>query len=364
MLKVKKRRGIRRTIIITCVVLGVLLLLYLIGGYFIVKQMLDDSLVKLERGQYYSTYPTYEDFEDALPREKINFLSGKNNLQGFIYGANNEKGLIVVVHGFGGSSDEYLPQIRFFVDKGWRVFAYDGTGVYESEGDSRMSFYQATTDLVAALDYINTDVNLAGMPLALFGHSQGGFAVCSSLNYKQAANVDAVISVAGLNVAGNIVESAAKQQIGSLYFLVKPFLFMLDNVDFGDSYTSVEGINKSTAAVMLIQGDKDTIILPDEYAITHYKDKITNPNVEFVFCTDEWNNEHNNIIESEAAWNYAKEIDTAWTEYKAASSITKATNNDLKEFAQGYGINRLKRHEVNGLLFERINIFLENNLLA
>ncbi|MDR1663323.1 MAG: lysophospholipase [Clostridiales bacterium] len=362
MTETKKRKGVRKAVVITCIVLGILLLLYLIGGYFIIKQMLDNSFAKLERAEYYTTYPTYEDFKDVLPREQINFLSGGNKLQGFIYGSDNDKGLIIVVHGFGGSSDDYLPQIQFLVDKGWRVFAYDGTGVYESEGDSRMSFYQATIDLVAALDYVNSNASLSSMPLALFGHSQGGFAVCSSLNYEQAENVDAAISVAGLNTAGDIVEASAKEMVGGLYFLGKPFLLMLDNSDFGDSYTSVQGINKSNAAVMLIQGDRDSVIPPDEYAITHYKDEITNLNVEYVFCTDEWNNGHNNILTSEAAWNYTTEVNAAWDEYKTTNDITNATNDDLQSFSEEYSVDKLKLYEVNGPLFEQINVFLENNI--
>ncbi len=150
-MEVKTNRiSTRRVVTIIAIVIGALLLVYLAGGYFLVGSMLDDNFARIERGEYYSTYPSYEDFEDVLPREQISFLSGENNLQGFIYGGDNDKGLVVIVHGFGGSSDEYLPQIQFLVEKGWRVFAHDGTGVYESGGESRESIYQATTDLVAA----------------------------------------------------------------------------------------------------------------------------------------------------------------------------------------------------------------------
>ena len=36
--------------------------------------------------------------------------------------------------GIGGGADSYLPQITYFLDQGWRVFAYDATGSFDSEG--------------------------------------------------------------------------------------------------------------------------------------------------------------------------------------------------------------------------------------
>ena len=64
-----------------------------------------------------------------------------------IYGLNNDKGLIVVVHGL-GRADDYLAQIMYFVDSGFKVFAYDSTGCYDSEGNSIKGFPQAVLDYI------------------------------------------------------------------------------------------------------------------------------------------------------------------------------------------------------------------------
>jgi uncharacterized protein len=60
----------------------------------------------------------YEDLEAQYPRSLVSFESGNNRLQGYVYGLNQEQGLVVVAHGIGGGADSYLPQITYFVDQG------------------------------------------------------------------------------------------------------------------------------------------------------------------------------------------------------------------------------------------------------
>lgn len=42
-------------------------------------------------------------------------MSGENTLRGYIYGENNDKGLIVVSHGIGGGHEGYINEIVWFV---------------------------------------------------------------------------------------------------------------------------------------------------------------------------------------------------------------------------------------------------------
>lgn len=46
----------------------------------------------------------------------------------------------MVVHGLGGGADSYLPEIQYFLDQGWSVFAYDATASYSSEGEAARGF--------------------------------------------------------------------------------------------------------------------------------------------------------------------------------------------------------------------------------
>ncbi len=139
----------------------------------------------------------YEDLEAQYPRSLVNFKSGNNRLQGYVYGLNQEQGLVVVAHGIGGGADSYLSHITYFVDQGWRVFAYDATGSFGSEGKSTKGFPQALIDLDAALTYIRTQEGFSNLPILLFGHSWGGYAAANLLHYDY--EIAGAATVSGAN---------------------------------------------------------------------------------------------------------------------------------------------------------------------
>ena len=46
----------------------------------------------------------YKEFETNYPRESVSFFSGKNRLQGYVYGTDQNRGIVVVAHGLGGGA--------------------------------------------------------------------------------------------------------------------------------------------------------------------------------------------------------------------------------------------------------------------
>jgi pimeloyl-ACP methyl ester carboxylesterase len=264
---------------------------------------------------------------------------------------------VVVVHGFGGGWEDYSPDIKFFVDSGYRVLAYSGTGVFESEGESRMSFSQSTADLRNCLEHISNDSSLSSLPLTLFGHSQGGFAVCDVLNYGEAKNVDFVVSVAGVAKASGIVDAAAEEMMGNSYALLKPFLVISDRKDFSGKTDAITGINKSEAKILLFQGTDDTVVPPDKHAITHFKDKINNSNCKIVMKSDEWNSEHMNILESKDAYFYNKGFNEGYKAY--LENEGKERSSDIAmEYYRENGYDKFKGHEIDTSLFNEIIDFI------
>jgi dienelactone hydrolase len=349
-------KKIRKIAIITLISI---LLIYIIGGFIITNITLKQSFARVDNYNEFYKFTTihYSDYEDVLPRTPISFMSGENKLQGYIFGENNVGGLVVVVHGFGGGWEDYSPDIKFFVDNGYRVLAYSGTGVFESEGKSRMSFSQSSADLRNCLDYINKDSNLNSLPLTLFGHSQGGFAVCDVLNYDEAKNVDCVVSVSGVAQANGIVDNAAEEMMGNSYALLRPFLVLSDREDFSGKTDSITGINNSDAKILLFQGTDDTVVPADKYAITHFKDEITNPKCEIVMKSDEWNSGHMNILESKNAYFYNKDFEEGYEEYLTTEGKERSSNIALEYYKQN-GYDKFKGHELDKGLFEEVIEFL------
>jgi alpha-beta hydrolase superfamily lysophospholipase len=130
-----------------------------------------------------------------------------------------------LAHGLGGGADDYLPQIMFFVNHGYKVLGYNCTGSYESEGKSTIGFSQAVLDLDAALNYVEQEDSLNGLDVLLFGHSWGGFAVTNILNYDH--DITAVVSVAGVNSAKTFVENIMLDRLGVVWLFRKTIFINL-----------------------------------------------------------------------------------------------------------------------------------------
>jgi dienelactone hydrolase len=216
-------------------------------------------------------------------RKEVRFNSGENKLQGFIYGEANDNGLVIISHGLGGTADAYFPMIIYFVDKGWRVFAYNNTGVSGSEGESIRGLTQSLIDLDAALSYVESSDELNYLPVMLVGHSWGGFAVCAVLNKDH--NVKAVVSFAGYNTVSELLKENVMSIVGGIYYMLYPQFWAIEKQLFGDiaKLTAIDGINKSGIPTIIVQCANDNVITPNGTSIYAHRGKITNPNALIIY---------------------------------------------------------------------------------
>jgi alpha-beta hydrolase superfamily lysophospholipase len=265
---------------------------------------------RVERPSY-SVYPglyDYEKIKEALPREKMSFLSGENRLQGYYYPANEPKGLVVIVHGMKAGADDYLPLTEAMVNGGYSVFSYDMTGTYDSEGDSTVGMCQSLIDLDAALSFIASLENLCDMPLFLIGHSWGGYAASSVLSLHP--EVKAAALIAPMCNAPQMMVDKAQEHVGPLAYVAKPVFDVYQRILFGDfvEYNGVKGINSTDAPILIAQGVDDTVITMNGQSITAYKDKLTNPNVSYYYGRGAQGS-HTGIWHSAESEAYQREID-------------------------------------------------------
>jgi len=221
------------------------------------------------------------------PRQEVWFYSGKNKLQGFIYGGENNKGLIVIQPGIYSYADEYDRIIRHLVDNEWRVFSYNITGVDKSQGESMRGLSQSVLDLDAALTFIEKTSVFNGLPVMLAGFSLGGYAVCAALNYNH--RINAVVSFAGFNSTKEAMEGQAVAEIGGIYYLMYPQVWALEKQLFGDiaKLTAVDEINKSLVPVMIVICSDDDIVPANTISIYAHRKSIINPYVEYVYLDGE-----------------------------------------------------------------------------
>ena len=309
----KKRRNVGK---IVGIVLAAAVAVFAVVSMIVVQVLLDDTFSRtVPREEGLTAYLRYWDVEDRYEREEVSFLSGKNRLYGHLYGVGNSEGLVVISHGMGGGEESYLAQALYFVDHGYQVLCYSNTGCWDSEGKNCVGLNQSVLDLDAALDWVEGESRFDGVPVFLFGHSWGGYAVTAVLHFGH-EQVAASASVAGFNKAMPMIVEWGEGMIGPLVYVEYPFIWLNQMLTFGDTFglTAVDAINGTDTPVLILHGNDDTTVGYNTVSIISQKDRITNPNVEYVVCSQPPQNDHNKLFQSVESIAYEEELNEAYRE--------------------------------------------------
>lgn len=226
----------------------------------------------------------------------ITFKSKYNKLNGWFYGENNAcpKGLIIFSHGMGVTSEYYLPEILYYVEEGYKVFAFDNTGYGENRGQF-LGFSQAVYDLKCAIDYVDDST----LPVTLIGHSMGGYAVCCVLNLLNLSkhNIKNIVTYAApdnlpevalefLNARGSLIRTLFAKIICFGQFLLYGTNAYLKASDMVDKNQKIQFI--------MIHGDNDDEI--DINTASIISKDYTSPNVTKIIISDPEINTHMGVV--------------------------------------------------------------------
>lgn len=228
-----------------------------------------------------------EDF-DGLKCTKYNFPSDKGQmLSGALYSAvDDQKGIIILSHGFGSGYNSYLDAINYLAQNGYYVFAYDGTGNDESEGQGVGGFPQGSIDLDYAISFVKESGNFPDLPIGLFGHSWGAYSVCSVLAYHP--EIKAVIACSGANKSSDYFEAVGKKQAGDFIYAMMPFIKIHEWIKFGKyaNHSAMDGFEASDAAVLLAHSEDDNFIPPEYGYDLFYENYKDDPRFTFLLFKD------------------------------------------------------------------------------
>lgn len=266
----KKTKSKKKLILI---IISCLLILLIIGWWALSVSIYNDNFNK--RFESYEPLMMYVEDFDGLQREKYEFSSDKGQmLTGYLYSSGTgQRGIIVMAHGFGGGGhNSYMDCANYFAQHGYYVFAYDATGNDESGGDGVGGIPQGAIDLDYAISFVENSDDLPDLPIALFGHSWGGYSVCSVLTYHP--EVRAVVECSGCCRSSDLFEAGGKKQAGSLIYTMMPFIKIHERIKFGKyaSNTALDGFAASDAAVMIVHSEDDDVV-PIEYGYDVYYEK-------------------------------------------------------------------------------------------
>ena len=297
---------INRTIkrIIKMIIIGIVAMSVIIFCGVAIAHMVVFS--RADYDQYDSDYNlVYDDIDkEKYPREQLIVQSGENDISAFLYMVQDAKGLIVVAPGHRDANDIKLYEIRYFVDAGYSVVCLDYTGCYTSSGNSMKGYSQSVYDIDALLDYIEADERFENMPICLFGHSMGAYAVCAELQFDH--DIAKVVAASGFDTPEEQWQYSIKRYTGIFYPIIKPFNSLFIDLKYGDDkdLSAVDGINSVLIPVLVISAEED-LFYGGKSPIYDRQNEIMNPNCTFVLMDEENHNGHYDYFLTDAALEYA-----------------------------------------------------------
>ncbi len=356
-----ERKAVNRKILkITAVVIVAVLLLSL-GMLAVTKFIYDAIFPRYDRTPLETAINiSYAEIMDNYEREKVEFMSGENTLTGYVYGDGNSKGLVVIAPGLASGADEYTSIAMGFVDLGYRVFTFDTTGSFESDGENSVGFSQEVLDLDNALEFIESDVTLKDLPLFLFGHSRGGHA-CAMMSMTE-HDISAIATVGGVNSPMEITMEWSTNYVGPLALSGYPALYAYQTMVFGSDIMSTSGaeaINEGDTPALIIHCENDVTVTVDGSSIYAHKDEVENPKVKFLLYENSENAGHTTLLFTKEANNYREEIQDDYENLKTRfeGSIPEETEDEFLN-----SIDSMKAREVNRELINLISDFYLKNI--
>lgn len=308
-----------------------------------------------------------DDF-DGLERIRYEFPSDKGQmLTGYLYSfGEDQHGIVIIAHGFGGGGhNSYMDTADYFARNGYLVFAYDATGNDESEGKGVGGLPQGVIDLDHAISFVEKSGNFPDLPIVLFGHSWGGYSVCSVLDRHP--EVKAIIACSGFNSSPDMFETEGRNEAGEGISLFMPFMKLHELIRYGKyaSVSAMNGFSASDTAVMIVHGSEDDFV-PSAIGYDIYYNKYAgDPRFSFIWLEGSG---HNYVFDD---MTYINAFNDKFDKWLGTLDYDYKAKENLERFAQDkaeYIHNNLDRekwsHKLNTELFERFVKFFDENCVS
>lgn len=267
-----------------------------------------------------------------------------------------KKGVLVTSHGLGnGGQNAYMDIADKFASNGYIVFAYDAVGNDKSDRNTIGGLCRAVADIDSAVSYVESRDDMKDLPVVLFGHSWGGYAVCNALSFHP--EVKGIVSVAGFDASADLALSEGLDRIGWLSYLTLPYISAYESFIFGkyaDS-SALDSFEKTDAEIMILQSENDRAV-PREYGYDKYFEKYGDDE-RFTFKLFE-DRGHSGIYYTDAARAYRDEFDD---ELDEMIDSTKPEDEDtFREEYTAEFLDRTKRYELDEEIMSEMIQFFDN----
>ena len=352
----RERKAVKRKALKITAVVILAILLFCMGMLAATKFIYDAIFPRYDRSELETAINiSYAEIMNKYPRDKTTFMSGENRLTAYIYNTENPQGLVVIAPGLSDGGEDYTSLAMGFADLGYKVFTFDTTGSFESEGENSIGFSQEVIDLENALEFIENDPELKSLPLYLFGHSRGGYA--SAMMCNKNYNIKAIATVGAVNSPMEITMEWSKNYVGPLAFTGYPALYAYQAMVFGNdimSTTGAEAIDEGNVPALIIHCENDVTVSIEGSSIYAHKDEVTNENAEFMLYENMENAGHTTLLFTKEANDYREKIHD---EYEHLETLYGGEIPEDIEAQFLDSIDSLKAQEANTELIKMISEF-------
>jgi len=202
----------------------------------------------------------------AFETVSIPTVSGKH-LFGWLLPVPGAESTIIILHGWGGNSEQMLPMALPFHRAGMNVLLIDARNHGHSDRDSFSSLPRFAEDAEKAIEWLKRNHPDSSRKIALLGHSVGGGAVLYAASRR--SDVDAVISISAFAHPRWMMQRFLKQsRIPN--FLSSIVIRYVEWV-IGHRYDEIAPVNTIChirCPVLLLHGESDrTVPIEDALAI-------------------------------------------------------------------------------------------------
>ena len=340
---------------ITILLIGMILIAFVISpiATVVAYELIFDKRYETKNYLQY----TVEDF-DGLMMERSDFESDGLCLAGYKYSkkCENIKGLVIVAHGLGGGGhNAYLPFIDYFTSNGYYVFSYDARGNDNSEG-TVSGLPMGIISLDSAIDHAKSITEYQGLPIALFGHSWGGYSVGNVLNIHP--EIKAAVIIAGFNESEDMLKYQGEKYAGDKLGLLLPYLKIYERFKFGTKFadiSAIDGFANTNASIMIVHSMDDATV-PTRFGYDKfYEEYKDNERFKFILYEDRG---HTYLMYSAEALEYSEKLYAEYEKY--LTTIGKNDTNEVKAEFMSAHLDKEKCYEPNSeLMAEIISLFDE-----
>ena len=213
-------------------------------------------------------YYSYSDFK-GLKQEAYTFINSKGieiHYFYFYYDNYQDDKVVLFLHGLAPGHAAYFAEIDALARRGFKVLTLDYTGCGDSRGKILGSINTPTRDVNELLDLLKIN-----KPIAVVGHSLGGYTSLNIINLRK--DINKAVIIAGFLSAEKIIGPIIKNNFFAKRILkyekkVEPEFYDLKNIEY---------LKNTSDQLFFVQSEDDTMV-PYNYALK-VVEEIDNKNI-------------------------------------------------------------------------------------